>query len=282
MRNKLRNLLLVTLISVTAVPGMATAQSQTALCSPGGITVGFFNGVWNTRSQAQSAREALAQLYGDTYAPTGEPISYDNFFNTTGSEHGATGAEGLIETFKQRSLAEPFRAVLGGHLRGYPAELIHPGPVDRWGLCRRAGWHLRRYSRKDSLCSHFLGKYSADTDQLPGAPGTGGRTSSSPQKGGPGRAQSGQSVHERGVPLCNIEGWGSRGESRSHRAGVADIERRVHACRSGSRDQRSTPDRYGACQQREDLGNGARGCFRSRARPHLPQRSAPTAWPAQP
>ncbi|WP_237380936.1 MULTISPECIES: YfaP family protein [Cupriavidus] len=103
MRNKLRNLLLVTLISVTAAPGVVTAQSQTVLCSPGGITVGFFNGVWNTRSQAQSAREALAQLYGDTYAPTGEPISYDNFFNTTGSEHGATGAEDLIETFKQRA-----------------------------------------------------------------------------------------------------------------------------------------------------------------------------------
>lgn len=103
MRSKLSGLLLVTFVSVTSIPGAATAQSQTVLCTPGGITVGFFNGVWNTRSQAQSGREALAQLYGDTYAPTGEPISYDNFFNTTGSEHGATGVEDLIETFKQRA-----------------------------------------------------------------------------------------------------------------------------------------------------------------------------------
>lgn len=58
MRSNLRNFVLVTLISATVIPGVAPAQSQSVLCSSGGITVGFFNGVWNTRSQAQSGLAA--------------------------------------------------------------------------------------------------------------------------------------------------------------------------------------------------------------------------------
>lgn len=71
------------------------------LCEPRGYTVGVFNGVWNTTRQAYNGRVLLEDLLGGEYQ--GEPVEYENFYNTTGTENGATMAQDIAEVFIQRA-----------------------------------------------------------------------------------------------------------------------------------------------------------------------------------
>lgn len=81
----------------------AQALSTSALCSPPGYTVGFFNGVWNTytEDEALAGMNALRVLIGDIH--NNAPVEYETFYNTTGSTAGATGAQDVAEVFIQRS-----------------------------------------------------------------------------------------------------------------------------------------------------------------------------------
>lgn len=74
--------------------------SAYANCSKS-YTVGFFNGVWNTRQQASDGKRELQDLIGTTY--NNEPVKYANFYNHTGSSVGATALQDIAETFIQRS-----------------------------------------------------------------------------------------------------------------------------------------------------------------------------------
>ncbi|MCD2512795.1 hypothetical protein [Comamonas endophytica] len=75
--------------------------AESNLCNTRGYTVGFFNGVWNTPYMAYDARVFLKNLLGIEY--TGESVEYENFYNTTGEENGATMAQDIAETFIQRA-----------------------------------------------------------------------------------------------------------------------------------------------------------------------------------
>lgn len=81
--------------------GLAAPVSND-LCIASGYTVGFFNGVWNTKQQADDGRDALRILRGETF--NDEPIQYETFYNSTGSSVGATALQDLAETFIQRSV----------------------------------------------------------------------------------------------------------------------------------------------------------------------------------
>lgn len=78
------------------------AATSNDLCLAEGYTVGFFNGVWNTVAQAGDGLAALRVLNGTSY--NGEPIQYENFYNTTGTSVGQTSLQDLAETFEQRAL----------------------------------------------------------------------------------------------------------------------------------------------------------------------------------
>lgn len=71
------------------------------ICETRGYTVGFFNGVWNTTTQAYDGRDLFEGLLGSEY--NGEPVEYENFYNTTGTENGATMAQDIAEVFIQRA-----------------------------------------------------------------------------------------------------------------------------------------------------------------------------------
>ncbi len=69
------------------------------ICRPAGYTVGFFNGVWNSRQQAKYSQDQLEKLVRETYGETyqGEPIRFELFYNTT------NGLLDVMEVFIQRS-----------------------------------------------------------------------------------------------------------------------------------------------------------------------------------
>lgn len=74
-------------------------------------TLGFFNGVWNTKDQADTGRDKLRVLIGETY--NNEPVKYENFYNHTGSTVGSNGLQDLAETFIQRSAEIDKSGVMG-------------------------------------------------------------------------------------------------------------------------------------------------------------------------
>jgi len=86
------------LLLAAAVPAHA---AESSLCETRGYTVGFFNGVWNTTRKAYDGRVFLENLLGSVY--NGEPVEYENFYNTTGEENGATMAQDIAEVFIQRA-----------------------------------------------------------------------------------------------------------------------------------------------------------------------------------
>jgi len=75
-------------------------SSAYANCSKS-YTLGFFNGVWNTRHQASDAKRELQDLIGTTY--NNESVKYEAFYNHTGASVDATALQDLAETFIQRS-----------------------------------------------------------------------------------------------------------------------------------------------------------------------------------
>ncbi|MGI4777884.1 MAG: hypothetical protein ACRYGA_07140 [Janthinobacterium lividum] len=76
-------------------------ESATVELKMAPVVIGFFNGVWNTESQAKDGSEKLAQLMGPTYRSS--PIRYENFYNQTGKGTSGTMFQDLAETFSQRS-----------------------------------------------------------------------------------------------------------------------------------------------------------------------------------
>lgn len=106
------------LIAHTTV-SFAAVSSDTSLCIARGYTVGFFNGVWNTPSQAAAGAAAMARMMGHGFQNAsnifkGEPVQYEVFYNVTGCKSG-TGAicvklednvfslEDVAESFIQRA-----------------------------------------------------------------------------------------------------------------------------------------------------------------------------------
>jgi hypothetical protein len=129
-------LVLVPMLTMLVPPRDAVAQSS-APCVIG-YTVGFFNGVWNTELDAIDGRNALQVAFreasgnsNDTY--NDEDVSYQLFYNHTGSTVGATGLQDIAEVFLQRAneldptgvLAQNnyyfFWESLGGATPGYAA-----------------------------------------------------------------------------------------------------------------------------------------------------------------
>ena len=86
------------LLFVAIFPVQAAEGST---CQARGYTVGFFNGVWNTTRQAIDSRNFLKKVLGNEY--NGEPVEYENFYNTTGESNGATMAQDIAEVFIQRA-----------------------------------------------------------------------------------------------------------------------------------------------------------------------------------
>ena len=64
-------------------------------------TLGFFNGVWNTKDQADTGRDKLKLLIGDTY--NNEPVKYEAFYNHTAPGYDVVGLQDVAETFIQRA-----------------------------------------------------------------------------------------------------------------------------------------------------------------------------------
>lgn len=88
-----------------------TAFAQPSVCTPGGYVVGFFNGVFNTRLEADNGKSAIAAIDvgGSTH---GEPVKYELFYNETGKDRvGVTRFEDVVEVFRQRAAEQD--AVLG-------------------------------------------------------------------------------------------------------------------------------------------------------------------------
>ena len=85
-----------------------------------GYVVGFFNGVGNTMIQAQAGQAGLRkemiefsiinQISGgktvtfEEINQPAEPVSFESFYNSTGSENGSSTLEDLAEVFEQRVL----------------------------------------------------------------------------------------------------------------------------------------------------------------------------------
>lgn len=89
-------------LQLLLLPSRAWAQSSPeAACLPGGYTVGFFNGVWNTQLQALNGLYALRTLESNRYK--NEPVDYELFYNHTGSTVGASGLQDIAEVFMQRT-----------------------------------------------------------------------------------------------------------------------------------------------------------------------------------
>ena len=90
------------------LPLARTADAQAAAPCVLGYTVGFFNGVWNTQLEAMDGRNALQAAFreasgnaDDTY--NHEDVSYELFYNHTGSTVGASKLQDVAEVFIQRA-----------------------------------------------------------------------------------------------------------------------------------------------------------------------------------
>lgn len=73
--------------------------SAEVYCS--GYTIGFFNGVWNTQTQAAESLKVLKKIRGTSF--NGEPIQYEEFYNHTGSTADSSPLLDIAETFEQRA-----------------------------------------------------------------------------------------------------------------------------------------------------------------------------------
>lgn len=113
MKTKIYNVkLLLIALGLQSLPVFAANQTS-SVCTAKGYTLGFFNGVWNTRAQAISGREALRALVGDSY--NSEKIKYELFYNHTGSTAGGSGLQDIAEVFQQRALEIDSSGNLGKH-----------------------------------------------------------------------------------------------------------------------------------------------------------------------
>ena len=89
----IKTLLILLIVIFIQLPAYATCSKS--------YTVGFFNGVWNTRQQASDGKRELQDLIGPTH--NNQPVNYETFYNHTGSTVGSNGLQDLAETFIQRA-----------------------------------------------------------------------------------------------------------------------------------------------------------------------------------
>lgn len=77
---------------------------QTDICRPAGYVIGFFNGVWNTKAQAEVGLSAIRDsFFGEIYKE--ERLEYELFYNQSGTDRqGVTMLEDVAEVFQQRAI----------------------------------------------------------------------------------------------------------------------------------------------------------------------------------
>jgi hypothetical protein len=80
-------------------PSLSFASNS--ICKSDGYVVGFFNGVWNTRAEALLATAAIRGVIGTEYNE--ETVSYETFYNHTGSSVDASMFQDVAEVFIQRA-----------------------------------------------------------------------------------------------------------------------------------------------------------------------------------
>jgi hypothetical protein len=109
------------------------ASSADAICERPQRVIGFFNGVWNSRDQAAKALDKLKQI--NAQEQPDEELSYELFYNITGTERGNTQIEDIAEVFIQRSpelgdlLAKRWEAFWETALGGEPESETYLGKL---------------------------------------------------------------------------------------------------------------------------------------------------------
>lgn len=112
------------LIFFTCLNSVVNAQSTGDLCVRQGVVAGFYNGVWNTTSDAGVGMNALASAIG-VKTPAGEDIRWEIFYNTT-----TTKWADLVETFNQRASAQ--NVVVGERWELFWEAISGNGPTAGW------------------------------------------------------------------------------------------------------------------------------------------------------
>lgn len=97
MKNTLLSYLLIFVIAIT--PSLTFASDS--LCKTDGYVVGFFNGVWNSKAEANIAVATLQNKVGLTH--NGEKVAYELFYNHTGTSVGESAFQDVAEVFIQRA-----------------------------------------------------------------------------------------------------------------------------------------------------------------------------------
>lgn len=84
-------------------PAVLGATTDSLCENEGNYLVGFFNGVWNIRSEATTSLAALKVQAGVEF--NGERVEYELFYNSSGMNDGsgATMFQDLAEVFMQRA-----------------------------------------------------------------------------------------------------------------------------------------------------------------------------------
>lgn len=117
-------------------PRLAFAQVASPFCRPG-YTVGFFNGVFNTRDDAREALGRLRAIGGNVWK--GQPVSYQLLYNHSGmspDRPGVTRLEDLAEVILQKNV--DLHIVLIGRLELFWQALRGDG--QDWRVLRATGW----------------------------------------------------------------------------------------------------------------------------------------------
>jgi hypothetical protein len=89
---RLKAVLYALVLALVVTPLQVHAEGA---CEAEGVVFGFFNGVQNTKEQANNALYFLRLTYSSE-TPDGESITYELFYNDT------EGFADFVETFEQR------------------------------------------------------------------------------------------------------------------------------------------------------------------------------------
>jgi hypothetical protein len=94
-----------------APTALASTYGYSKSCSSEEYTIGFFNGVWNTRKEAFASTALLIRETGIFL--NGEDLYHDTFYNHTGEAVGATALQDIAEVVMQKAKENNFD--LGEH-----------------------------------------------------------------------------------------------------------------------------------------------------------------------